>query len=121
MSETQHGQLDSLTGLADVKFGLRDRIPPVQVVFPDSAIPPLLHSCKRMLRDGKTKFQPDLPPRIDATEPGTNGRHRCPCGSYVRVIDGIISGRWYDKNAARKNPNWDTRESAPKVAGVVYV
>jgi hypothetical protein len=90
----------------------------VQPVWPDSQRPRRLHSCNRMSRMGSTKKAPKIAQGIIAGDQYIE--EFCPCGGSREWVlylqpdgswsDGEPVGKWLNRNLARKDKGWATRE-----------
>jgi hypothetical protein len=80
----------------------------IQPVWPDSARPPLLHSCNARSRRGETKIVPNV--RAEIIRGPEYTEEVCPCGSSRVLRGGQPFGKWLYRNAARWHRDWPTRE-----------
>lgn len=85
----------------------------IQPVWPDSARPPVFHSCTTMSRRGETKIVPKIRPGLVQGAEFTE--EVCPCGGVRVLCDGEPYGKWCHRNAARWYRDWPTRAQNMKV------
>lgn len=89
-------------------FAQRRVVLVIQPIWPDSARPPLFHSCNAMARRGATKTVPKI--RSGLVRGAEFTEEVCPCGASRLLRDGELFGKWCHRNAARWHRDWPTRE-----------